>query len=253
MSEAIVVAKDVVIRRGQKCLVDRVSLGLHPNQILAIVGPNGAGKSTLLRGLLGVLPLSSGSITIAGQRLETLSPTARALSLAYVPQQSALNIDLTVEAVVRMGRFAHHQSSRHSETPHQVAIEQAIEQCELQGCRERSYLSLSGGERARVLLARALATQAPVLLLDEPCQNLDIAHQLELLSYLRKLATCGKAVAMVTHDLNQLDGFADQVLLMKGGKPEALVDPTQGSIKSLLESVFQIRLVAGTAFGYARL
>lgn len=252
MHEPILRARDVVVRRGPRLLVDGVSFDLEPAQILAIVGPNGAGKSTLLRALLGLLPLTSGRVIIEGQRLESLSPSRRAMTMAYVPQQSALNIDLTVESVVRMGRFAHRQSANSRNLDHQSAVDEAMRACHIEPFRERNFLSLSGGERARVLLARALATEARILLLDEPCQNLDIAHQLELLSCLKDLARHGKAIAMVTHDLNHLDGFADQMLVLKSGRTEGIFEPTRRHIEARLADVFRVRLLADTAFGYAR-
>jgi iron complex transport system ATP-binding protein len=231
---------------------------LKPGRLLAVLGPNGAGKSSLLKGILGLLPVEEGEILLDGKPMNALSPRERAKAVAYVPQQSELGIGLTVEAVVRMGRFAHrgyswNTAARAAADRDTEAVNHALAQCDLTRLASRPFSALSGGERGRVLLARALATEAPLLLLDEPTHSLDVRHTVECLRNLRRLADFGKAVLLVTHDLNQLEGFVDEVLLMSGGRRVALDAPTALLQTPLFESVFGIRLLPHAAYGFGPL
>jgi iron complex transport system ATP-binding protein len=237
---------------GSKTLVDSLSFSLGAGKILAVMGPNGAGKSSLLRGILGLLPHRAGSVKILGQSIEARPADERAKVVAYVPQQSALNLDLTVESVVQMGRFAH-RHDRGLRAAHNASIVLgAMQQCDVHHLAERRFLSLSGGERGRVLIARALATEAPLMLLDEPTHCLDVLHVLDCLGYLRRLASDGKTIVMVTHDLNHLAGFADEVLLMKASRKVAMGSPQALLSDPLVEQAFGVKLLANAAYGYCR-
>jgi iron complex transport system ATP-binding protein len=244
---------ELTLRCGEKTVVGNVSFSLQTGRILAILGPNGAGKSSLLKGILGLITPSSGSVHVFGQAIATRSAAERAKAIAYVPQQSALNLDLTVDAVVKMGRFAHRHEHGERKSSDASVIEQAMLQCDVHQLAQRRFLSLSGGERGRVLIARALATEAPLLLLDEPTHCLDVAHALDCLDNLRRLADQGKTIVLVTHDLNQLLGFADELLLMKAGEKLACGSPQELLEQRVIEEAFRVRLLPQVAYGFARL
>jgi iron complex transport system ATP-binding protein len=235
-----------------------LSFELRPGRLLAVLGPNGAGKSSLLKGILGLLPIEEGEILISGRAMRDFTPSERAKAVAYVPQQSELGIGLTVEAVVRMGRFAHrgyswNGAARDVAARDDDAVNRALAQCDLERLVSRPFSALSGGERGRVLLARALATEAPLLLLDEPTHSLDVRHTIDCLRNLRRLADSGMAIVLVTHDLNHLEGFVDDALLLSGGRRVALDAPTTLLQTPVFESVFGIRLVPHAAYGFGPL
>jgi iron complex transport system ATP-binding protein len=183
--------------------------------ITAVLGPNGAGKTTLLKSMMGLLPYA-GAIEIGGVELGALSYRQRAERLAYVPQRSALDAPLSVATVVGHGRYAHQtRLSLIAEERH--TIERALAATDIADLAERSYLDLSDGEQRRVLVARALATGARVLLLDEPTASLDISHALALFRLLRRLTQDGMCVIIVLHDLNDALSFTDRAILLDRG------------------------------------
>jgi len=199
-------------------LARHVSLELRGGGLLALLGPNGSGKSTLLRLLGGLWKTSEGTVTLDGRNLKSLPRRAIARGIAYTPQDTHLDFAFTVREVVMMGRHPHlgrfdvERESDHS------AINEAMRRADVSQLADRFVTELSGGERQRVLLARSLATEAPILLLDEPTANLDIAHALDALSLCRELAEEGKAIAVAIHDLNLAARFADRVALLDQGR-----------------------------------
>jgi iron complex transport system ATP-binding protein len=204
---------DVIRRR--RTVLREVSFDARYGTITAVLGPNGAGKTTLLKCMMGLVPYA-GVIEIAGAELGALSHRQRAERLAYVPQRSALDAPLRVETVVGHGRYAH-ASGLVSAAEERRAIERALAATDTAGLAERSYLDLSDGEQRRVLVARALATGARVLLLDEPTATLDISHALALFALLRRLTHDGMCVIIVLHDLNDALAFADRAVLLDRG------------------------------------
>jgi len=243
----------LTLRRCTNVLVANLSLRLAPGKLLAILGPNGAGKSSLLKGILGIWPSASGEVRICGTALQALSSEQRAKAVAYVPQHSALNLDWTVEEVVRMGRFAHRQAQTRSIQRDRELVERSMSETDVLHFAQRKFPTLSGGERSRVLIARALATEAPLLLLDEPTQCLDAAHSIDCLDHLRLRRDAGKTIVMVTHDINQVTHLADEVLLMQAGRKRAMGPPKALFKSGSIEEVFGVRLIPEAAFGYARL
>lgn len=243
----------LTLRRGANVLIANLSLRLARGRSLAILGPNGAGKSSLLKGILGILPAASGEVKIEGTALKSLSSEQRAKAIAYVPQHSALNLDWTVAEVVSMGRFAHRHAQTHSAQRDRDLVERSMSETDVLHLARRNFLTLSGGEHSRVLIARALATEAPLLLLDEPTKCLDTAHAIDCLNHLRLLRDAGKTIVMVTHDINQITYWADEVLLMQMGRNRAMGSPKQLFKSRTAEDVFGVRLIPEAAFGYARL
>lgn len=181
----------------------------------AIVGPNGAGKSTLLRGLAGLLKPTTGQIQLHGQSLTQMVIRRRAQEIAWLPQQMDIFGELTVRETVALGRLPHRGWWGAASNEDDAIIEQAMQQTACAHWQHRLLRELSGGERQRVLLARVLATQAPIVLLDEPTTHLDPPHQVALVRLLRKLAATHTVVS-VLHDLT-LALQADYLLVMRGG------------------------------------
>ncbi|HET9917814.1 MAG TPA: ABC transporter ATP-binding protein, partial [Candidatus Binatia bacterium] len=179
--------------------------------------PNGSGKTTLLKIMLGLLPPSSGEVTLLNQPLATYQAKARARTIAYVSQQPALSFPLTVRELVALGRYPHGGRGRESPADTRT-IENALDRTAAKDLSNRQFNSLSGGEKQKVLIARALAQSARVLLLDEPTLHLDLNFQLQILSLLKRLCVDkGITVITVLHDVNLLSLFADKALLLSGG------------------------------------
>lgn len=204
--------------RGENLLLagrlDGVSVELQPGQVTAICGPNGAGKSSLLAALAGLLPLDGGRVQLDGADLAGLALDERARAIGYLPQSADLAWDVGVETLVALGRLPW----RSGAAADRAAVEQALAALELEPLRHRPVSHLSGGERARALLARVLAGQPRWLLADEPLANLDLAHQHALLAHFRAVAGQGMGVAVVLHDLAQAINHADRVLVLAGGR-----------------------------------
>lgn len=222
------VAAHLRLQRGQRWLIDDVSLMLASGELVALIGPNGAGKSTLLRLLTGYLPADQGECWLVGRSLKQWPARALSRRRAVMLQQTQLRFDWPVEAIVAMGRAP--WGTRHeAEIVHEVMA--------LTGCDDlagRNYATLSGGEQQRVQLARSLAQLwndgAPEgwLFLDEPTSALDLYHQQQLLRLLKKLTASGKLhVCIVLHDLNLAALWADRVLLLNRGKLVAQGTPQQ--------------------------
>ena len=206
---------DVRVARGNSTIVEGVSFSLEAGEILAILGPNGAGKSTLLRALAGLLP-AEGEILLGGAHLNELVPAERAKRIAYVPQRTQLQALLRVEEVVAQGRYAH-RSSRDS------ILAEAMKQSGADAFAGRLFPELSIGEQQRVLIARALATEAPLLVLDEPTAALDARQGLRTHGLFRRLAEQGRGLVVVLHHLDDALRFADRCLLLGPGRPSKVV------------------------------
>lgn len=204
-------ADNLALRRGGREVVTGLSAALEPGTITAIVGPNGAGKSSLLLGLAGLLAPASGSVALDGENLARLHARVRAQSIGYLPQTPDIAWDVAVEALVALGRLPWRDRGT-------AAIEAALSALDLEPLRHRPVSQLSGGERARVLLARVLAGEPRWILADEPLAALDLAHQLSLIAYLKACAQAGQGVVLVLHDLGLAMNHADRVLVMKEGQ-----------------------------------
>lgn len=229
-------------------MLDGFSLAAHSNAIHALAGPNGAGKSTALKALAGLLP-SEGSLQLFGTDLRALSRRERAHKLAYVPQQSLLQTGIAVREVVRQGRYAHDPvwPGRQRSQP---AVERAMLATDVAALRDRRWNELSGGEQRRVLLARALATEAPVILLDEPTSALDVGHALQFLTLLRGLAERGRCIVVVLHDLDQVSRYADHCVLLHHGRTVASGPAREVIADAHLRAVYGVELVPNGALGY---
>lgn len=198
-----------------RCLYKGLDLEARGGQLLALIGPNGAGKSTLLRDLVGLSSPQSGAVSLDGADLHAMDPRARARAVAYLPQHHNFPYDLRVRELVMLGRAPHRTWFGVPSKEDRKAVTLALELCDAAELAERGVRSLSGGERQRVLLARMLATQASVLVLDEPTTSLDIGHALRLFGLLKRLAGEGRCVVAAVHELDLARRFADRALCLR--------------------------------------
>jgi iron complex transport system ATP-binding protein len=248
-------ATDISVKYGPCDVVRGVSFDLREGEIIALLGPNGAGKTTLIRSLNGTIPVSSGEVLLDGALLSEHSRRDIARRVAVVAQENETKFPVTVIEYVLAGRFAN-GSAFGWESENDIAIARnALSQCDLNEFGDRLMNELSGGERQRVVLARALATDACVLLLDEPTANLDLAHQAMMFWLVRERCRESRASAIViTHDLNLAAEFADRVMLLRDGEVFAFGRPDEVLTESNLNDVYnvQVLLDANPASGKVR-
>lgn len=239
-------AHEITILYDHRVAVANVSLALKPGEITALIGPNGAGKSTLLRSLNGELSPASGSISLNGQPLQKLNRRGIARQIAVVAQEAELRFPVTVLEFVLGGRFAWATNDGWGwETERDLAVAQAVLfETELSELSGRLMNELSGGERQRALMARALATEAPILLLDEPTANLDLSHQAILLTLVRnRCDQLHSSALVVTHDINLAAQFADKIVLIKQGRTVHSGRPGEVLKPEILQEVFEVRVL----------
>ena len=220
-----------------------VTLEISPGEVVAVIGPNGVGKSTLVRVASGMLPPLSGRVGINGSRLDELAPAERARMVSVVPQATNLPPTFLAQEVVLMGRTPYlGWFESENEADHQKARE-AMERTDTLGLIDRPIGELSGGEQQRLLIARALAQAAPIMLLDEPTAHLDLRHQGRVLGLVRALAKDeGLAVLLALHDLNLVSTFADRVALLSESVIRKVGTPEEVLVSNLLEAVYGIRI-----------
>ncbi|UVF19689.1 ABC transporter ATP-binding protein [Microvirga terrae] len=235
--EARSLSVDLAARRA----LDRIDLSPAPGRLTVIVGPNGAGKTTLLRALAGLTGPAEGDVVLDGVSLRRMHASDRARAIAYLPQGGFVAWPLPVAGVVALGRLPHGEKPDRLSPAGREAVASALRAVGLQGFADRPATALSGGERARALLARALATQAPVLLVDEPIAALDPRHQLVVLEILKAHARAGATVVAIMHDLTLAARFADDILLLHQGKTEAFGPPGAVLTGERLAAVFSVR------------
>lgn len=209
---------------GGARILDAVDARFHPGRVTAVLGPNGAGKSSLLACLAGLRQPDSGQVTLGGVKRQALPVRELARRIGLLPQTADVHWDVDVATLVALGRYPHRSSWGESEAD-RTAVAQAMAATDVAQFAERAINSLSGGERARVLLARVLAGEPEWLLADEPLANLDPAHQIDALHCLRAAAANGAGVIVVLHDLNHAMRAADDVLLLCDGRVVAFGAP----------------------------
>jgi len=228
--------RDLVVERGGRAVLHGVSTAFAPGWT-AIVGPNGAGKSTLLRSLAGLHNAARGQIRLDGRSLDGWRPAERARRIAWLDQQGEAGGELTARDIVALGRLPHLGLFGAPSAADADAVRRAMALTECDGWADRRLHELSGGERQRVLLARALAVEAPVLLLDEPTTHLDPPHQVALVRLLQKLGAEGRTVVSVLHDL-PLALLADRIVVMAEGRVRAAGPRDDPALHAVLGEVF---------------
>ena len=231
----------LVSRRGHAVVLDGIDLAFESGQVTAIVGPNGAGKTTLLRHLAGLDTPAAGRVELRGQPLASLAPALRASSIAYLPQAASAYWPLRARDLVALGRLPHGADlSRPLRTQDIEAIQHALERVDGVGLAERPIDTMSQGERARMMMARALATEAAVFLADEPVASLDPAYALEAMSILRAEAARGACVIVVLHDLGLAARFADRIVVLADHKVAADGPPTIALAAGVIEAAYGV-------------
>jgi len=239
-------AKAIDINYGSRTAVSQASLTLTAGELVAILGPNGAGKSSLLRALNGSIKPSAGEVLVDGVQLSSLSRRTISRKIATVAQEADLRFPVTVLEFVLGGRYAWASTSAWGwETDNDIRIaEDVLRETRLEEFSGRAMNELSGGERQRAVLARALATEAAMLLLDEPTANLDLGHQAAILACVRE--RCDRrdsSAVVVTHDINLAAEFADRVILLKRGRTMATGTPAEVLSEKILAEVFEVKLL----------
>jgi iron complex transport system ATP-binding protein len=233
-------ARSLSVDLGRRRALHRIDLAPEPGRLTVIVGPNGAGKTTLLRSLAGLLTPSEGTVTLNNVPVMKMRAGERARAIAYLPQGGGVAWPLPVASVVALGRLPHGEKPDDLPAAGKAAVAAAMGFVGLEGFEDRPATELSGGERARVLLARALATQAPVLLADEPVAALDPLHQLIVLDVLKSHARGGATVVAIMHDLTLAARFADDIVLLSHGVIGAHGPPAEVLTEARLASGFGI-------------
>jgi len=219
-------------RLGGRTVLDGADLRVETGELVALVGPNGAGKSSLIRAFAGLLPLTGGAVRLGGDEVDALSPRERAARAAYLPQERRIAWNLPAVEVAALG------APFLSGVEALAAARAALDEVEVGHLADRGVAEMSGGERARVLLARALAAPSKALLADEPIAGLDPVAQLMVMERLRARADAGQAVLVSLHDLPLAARFADRVAVLDHGRIAADAPPLQALTPDILQRVF---------------
>lgn len=241
----------VTMRLGAVDVLRDVSVSFAAGEVVALVGPNGAGKSSLLKLLAGLIAPTGGTITLAKQPLVTLAPSEIATRIAYLPQTRAIHWPMAVRAIVALGRVPQQMRGQTSLARDAVVIAGAMAEMDVAGFAERPVLALSGGEQARVLLARALAQEPALLIADEPTAGLDLGHQLALMDALRRRAAAGVTSVVALHDLGLAARFADRIILLADGQIVAAGTAFDVLTADRISAVYGVDMLVTTVNGIA--
>lgn len=222
-------------------LLKKTSLTIIPNTLTVIIGPNGAGKTTLLRLLARIWSPTTGQVFFKGKNLQYYCRRELAQHIAFVAQQTVIRHAFTVRTLVMMGRYAHLKRFQRERPDDYRCVNNAMQQADVLHLADRSMLTLSSGEQQRVFIARSLASEAEVILLDEPVANLDIAHVLDTLQLCQQLVIAGKTMVLVLHDLNLALRYAEHLIVIDKGQIISTGIPSEVLTESLLTEVFRVK------------
>ena len=240
MTPAIEV-EDVSVALGDVTVLDSVSTSVDEGQFVGLVGPNGAGKTTLLRAINGALDPDRGTVRVAGATVGSLDSRATSRRVATVPQSTAATFDFSVRHVVAMGRTPHVGRFGTRTAADRDAVDAAMDRAAVADLADRPVTEVSGGERQRVFVARALAQDTPVLLLDEPTSDLDVNHQVRTLNLVARLVDEGRTVVAAIHDLDLAARYCDELRLLYDGRVQAAGAPESVLTDATVEAAFGAR------------
>ncbi len=238
---SMLAASGLTARLAGRSVLEEIDFALAGGELVALLGPNGAGKTTLLRCLAGLLRPDSGRVTLVARPLDDWSRAERARRIAYLPQGGECHWPISVRDLVTLGRMPHRTAWTPLSAADRDAVERAIAFVDMTALAERPVDRLSGGEKARVLLARALAGEPPVILADEPISGLDPAHRLEVMALFRRLAAAGTGVLVVLHDLTLAARYCHRVVLLHERRIAADGPPATVLSAATLAEVFAVR------------
>jgi iron complex transport system ATP-binding protein len=241
-----IATRNVCASLGRRPVLHGVTARFMPGEMIGIIGPNGSGKSTLVRAMLGLVPVTQGEVTVDNRPLGTIAPRELARQIAYLPQGQALHWPLSVERLILLGRLPHLGPLSRIADVDRNAVHAAMARADVAHLSGRIATELSGGERARVLLARALAVGAPAIVADEPLAALDLGHQMDVMALLRHEVDAGSLVVVVLHDLMMAARYCDRLLLMQDGRIVAEGPPSHVLDADNLQRVYGVR--AGFGF-----
>ncbi|SRR5579871_1786512 len=212
-----IAAKDLAVRFGRVTLLRKINVRIRDGEMVGLIGPNGSGKTTLLRILANLRSPDEGTVSYTGRSAAEVGARRLSQQIAYLAQAADVHWPMRVETLVGLGRLPHRRPMRGFSSDDRMAIERAMVACDVIAFRDRTMSEVSGGERLRILLARALAVEAEMLLADEPIAALDPLHQLQVMELLRCTAREGRGVVVVLHDLALAARYCDRLVLLAGG------------------------------------
>ncbi|WP_435358120.1 ATP-binding cassette domain-containing protein [Haloarchaeobius sp. DFWS5] len=243
MTDRAIHVDDVSLSYGDVPVLDGVSLSVDEGSFVGLVGPNGAGKTTLLRTVSAALEPETGTVEVYDESMHDLSSKAASRRVSVVPQDSTISFSFPVRDLVDMGRTPHRSRFARATAKDTRAVEDAIDRVGIRELADRPVDELSGGERQKVVLARALAQEAPVLLLDEPTASLDVNHQVETLELVRDLVADGKTAIAAIHDLSLAARYCDELVLLADGDVVATGEPDEVLTRPRLRDSFDAETV----------
>jgi len=231
--------QQISFRRGSKMIVNSMNVSFEAGRFIGLIGPNGTGKSTLLRLMAKLLKPHGGNVFFRGRNLTEMTDLQVAKAITYMPQSTSLDFQFNVEQIVMMGRHPHRKKWQISQKDDRTIVEMAMKQTGITHLKERYITTLSGGERQLVFLARSIAQQSDVILLDEPTSDLDIYHQVQICEVIRSLVQVGKTVVVAIHDINLATRYCDELMLLQNGEIIAFDSPEEAITIENLMRVFQ--------------
>jgi len=238
----VIAVDGVSVTLGGESILDDVSFEVSQGSLVGLVGPNGAGKTTVIKTINGLCDPDDGWVRIDGDRVSALSARAVSQRVATVPQDTSLGFDFPVRDVVSMGRTPHRSRFERESVADRAAVERALRRTRITEFADRPIGSVSGGERQRVVLARALCQDTPGLLLDEPTASLDIGHGVRILGLVRDLVSEGMTALAAIHDLDLAARFCDELVLLSDGEILATGTPDVVLTEPHLEEAFDVRV-----------
>ncbi len=230
--------EDIKYSIDQKLIVKGVSLGIEEGDFVGLIGPNGCGKSTLLKNIYRVYKPDSGAVYIDGRALNDMTSREVAKEMSVMQQENNVEFDMTVYDMVMLGRFAHQNLWHNDKIREREIVEDAIKEVGMEGYEERSFLSLSGGEKQRTLVARALVQQSSLIILDEPTNHLDIGYQYQIMNILKSQKDL--TVFSSIHDMNIAACYCDKIIMMKAGHIVKVGTPEEVMVPDMIKGLFGV-------------